>query len=131
MKNEMGNLNLGHGVNVTFPVDGTEPVVQPTETLKKLKGRQPGTKVENIVTHDVFIPKYRELVQQGKSIPEIAKFFGLKEATVIQKRLSYNKASAAAGHPIDLPLPKSAGTKGAKKIDWSALATRIQESVSA
>jgi len=104
------------------------PVVQATETVKKV-GRAKGTKVTNIVKAADFVPKYRELVAAGKNIDEIANEFKLGKMTVIQKRLSYNKASLEAGHPLNLPLPVSTGTRGGKKIDWAKFAAKVQESV--
>lgn len=97
--------------------------------VKKSKGRVKGTKVMNTVPYDVFIPKYRELVEEGKDLSEIASYFNLKVQTVVQKRLSYNKASAQAGHPLNLPLPKSTGVRGPKKIDWSAMSAKITKAV--
>jgi len=68
-------------------------------------------------------------VKSGRNIDEIANEFKLGKMTVIQKRLSYNKASLEAGHPLNLPLPVSTGTRGGKKIDWAKFAAKVQESV--
>lgn len=113
------------------------PAVEATETLKKV-GRLKGTKIEHIVKAVDFVPKYRELVAQGKSIDEIANEFKLGKMTVIQKRLAYNKASLAYSieHNMpeaftNLPLPKSQGTRGGKKIDWAAFAKKVEDTINA
>lgn len=104
------------------------PAIQASDVLKT-RGRKAGTKVTNIVKHSDFIPKYREYHAAGLGFDEMATKFGLGKMTVIQKRLAYNKASLEAGHPINLPLPASTGTRGAKKIDWTKFTTNIEESV--
>lgn len=125
-------IELGKGVHLEIDdtVNGTDaPVIQPTEVVKKTRGRQKGQKIGTIVSAEEFCKRYPSLVAEGKSIEEIGKVFGLKPMTVIQKRHSYNKASADAGHALNLPLPKSEGTRGAKKIDWAAMSKKIQEVV--
>ena len=103
------------------------PAIEASNVLKR--GRKPGTKVTNIVKAADFIPKYRQFHAEGLGFEEMGTKFGLGKMTVIQKRLKYNKDSAEAGHPLNLPLPASTGTRGAKKIDWSKFTAKVEESV--
>lgn len=131
-EDEMKTIELGKGVHLEIDdtLNGTDaPVIQPTQVVKKTRGRQKGQKIGTIVSAEEFVLKYPKLVAEGKSIEEIGKVFGLKPMTVIQKRHSYNKASADAGHALNLPLPKSEGTRGAKKIDWAAMSAKITQVV--
>jgi hypothetical protein len=131
-ENTMQNIEIANGVHLVDDANGKGTVTnspEATTTPGKKKGRVKGTKVLHTVPHNVFIPKYRELVEEGKSLSEIATYFNLKVQTVIQKRLAYNKDSAKAGNPQNLPLPKSTGTRGPKKIDWAAMSTKITEAV--
>lgn len=113
--------------NTMSEVANDTPVVQASEVLKR--GRKPGTKVTNIVKAQEFIPLYRKFHAEGLGFEEMATKFGLGKMTVIQKRLAYNKASAENGHPLNLPLPASTGSRGAKKIDWSKFAAKVEDSV--
>lgn len=128
MLNQQENSSLKETVMNETNATIDTPAVEATETLRKV-GRAKGTKVENIVKAADFVPKYRELVAAGKNIEEIASEFKLGKMTVIQKRLSYNKSSAEAGFPLNLPLPKSMGTRGGKKIDWAAFTKKVEDTI--
>lgn len=116
------NVQLAPGVVLSVDTDNGNTSAP---TTIKHKGRQKGQKIETIVPASIFVPKYISLVNSGKSLDEIATEFKLGKMTILQKRAMANRRFKEAGRNVVLPLPKSETRRGAQKIDWAAMADKL------